>query len=296
MSISLYLVRRQSKYLPSSLGLGAGRAARSENCLCLLSPHTYLGVGVRVPRPSGEVGDLCPLLHPRNLQKLLKARIARSACLLFPSPARRFGLSHPRAPGVSALELRQRGSRDSREASPVSFVIHGDWGRAWPFSWKKRERERPNRPRPRLGGMFSGPLRDPALAMGLGGDVGSGVSRAHRSSRSPLRSGVHRASALLAAPSGSRVSQSGRRGEWVARPRRHAGRLRGRCLHALGVPAVCAGSSFHRRQEVPFHGAPSVLGGGCSQVYVEGDCDSGGGGKKTCLFPKVPTQPLNWML
>ena len=77
----------------------------------------------------------------------------------------------------------------------------------------ERERERPNRPRPRLWGMFSGPLRDPALATGLGGDVGSRVSRAHQSSRSQLRSGVHRVSALLAAPSGSRVSQSGRRGE-----------------------------------------------------------------------------------
>ena len=38
----------------------------------------------------------------------------------------------------------------------------------------ERERERPNRPRPRLWGMFSGPLRDPALATGLGGDVGVG--------------------------------------------------------------------------------------------------------------------------
>lgn len=205
---------------------------------------------------------------------------------------------YPRAPGVSALELRQGGSRDSREASPVSFVIHGDWGQAWPFS--RRERERPNRPRPRLGGMFSGPLRDPALATGLRGDVGSGVlptglsgGKAHRSFRSQLRSGVHRVSALLVAPSGSRVSQSGRRGEWVARPRRHPGRLRGRCLHALGVPAVCAGSILHRRQEVPFHGAPSVLGGGdgIRRCMWRGTVTLVGEGKKHASFPKCqPSQ------
>ena len=117
------------------------------------------------------------------------------------------------------------------------------------------------------------PAPRPRAGHGTRGRCGSRVSRAHQSSRSQLRSGVHRVSAFLAAPSGSRVSQSGRRGEWVARPRRHAGRLRGRCLHALGVPAVCAGWSLHRTQEVPFHGAPSVLGGGCSPLYVAGDCD-----------------------
>ncbi|CAM9684053.1 unnamed protein product [Rangifer tarandus platyrhynchus] len=67
--------------------------------------------------------------------------------------------------------------------------------------------------------MSSGPLQDPALATGLRGDVGSGIlptglsgGKAHRSFRSQLRSGIHRVSALLVAPSGSRVSQSGRHG------------------------------------------------------------------------------------
>lgn len=238
---------------------------------------------------------------PRRGSRALSASSSPAQPAVLDSP-------YPRAPGVSALELRQRGSRDSREASPVSFVIHGDWGQARPFS--RRERERPNRPRPRFGGgggMSSGPLQDPALATGLRGDVGSGIlptglsgGKAHRSFRSQLRSGIHRVSALLVAPSGSRVSQSGRRGEWVARPRRHAGRLRGRCLLALGVPAVCAGSILHRRQEVPFHGAPSVLqggwGGGIRRCMWRGTVTLVGEGKKTCLFPKVPTQSMNWML
>ena len=161
----------------------------------------------------------------------------------------RFGLPHPRARGVSALELRQRGSRDSREASPVSFVIQGDWGRARPFSWKEREKDRTG-PGPGWGACSlarSETLRWPRDS-GAMWEVGYPGPTSLPEASSEV--------AFTASPLSSRHlpdpgSASRRRGEWVARPRRHAGRLRGRCLHALGVPAVCAGWSLHRTQAVP---------------------------------------------
>ena len=225
---------------------------------------------------------------PRRGSRALSASSSPDQPAVLDSP-------YPRAPGVSALELRQRGSRDSREASPVSFVIHGDWGQARPFSRRERERKT-EQAQAQVGGAC--PLarsKTPRWPRDLGAMWGVGYSPpvfpvGKRTGLCEASSEVaFTASALLFAPSGSRVSQSGRRGEWVARPRRHAGRLRGRCLHALGVSAVCAGSILHRRQEVPFHGAPSVLlgwGGGIRRCRWRGTVTLVGEGKKHASFPK----------
>ena len=229
-----------------------------------------------------------------------KARIARSVCLLFPMPARRFGLPLPARPwgqrpgaaterfpglpgGVPGFLCHTRGLGTSpaflKERKRKTEQAQAQVGGACPLARSKT----PRWPRD-LGEMWGVGYSPPVFPVGKC----TGLSEASSEV-------AFTASALLVAPSGSRVSQSGRRGEWVARPRRHAGRLRGPCLHALGVSAVCAGSILHRRQEVPFHGAPSVLRGwgGCGirRCMWRGTVTLVGEGKKHASFPKCqPSQ------
>lgn len=136
LSISLYLVRgKVSIYLPVwGWGLGGPRDLKTAS---VFSPHTYLGVGVRVPRPSGEVDSLPPF----SIHGTCRSCSRRGSRLSASSPAQPAVSDSPtRGPGQRP-ELRYRGSRGLPGGVP-GFLCH-TWGLGTSMAFlMEKERER----------------------------------------------------------------------------------------------------------------------------------------------------------